>query len=56
MWLMRWFYLICLVDFVFVKGILESVDYLVKNGKRPKRSFYVAFGHDEEVRKPISTI
>lgn len=32
-----------------VFGILESVDYLVKNGKRPKRSFYVAFGHDEEV-------
>jgi carboxypeptidase PM20D1 len=46
-------------DFVFgrgtiddkqsVMGILEALDYMVKEGTQPNRTFYVAFGHDEEV-------
>lgn len=32
-----------------VLGILEALRYLVRNGEQPKRTFYVAFGHDEEV-------
>ncbi|CAH1783895.1 unnamed protein product [Owenia fusiformis] len=32
-----------------VMGILEALEYLLKKGHRPKRSFYIAFGHDEEV-------
>ena len=28
---------------------METLDRLIKNGNQPKRSFYVAFGHDEEV-------
>lgn len=31
-----------------VFGILEAVEYLLKN-KIPQRSFYISFGHDEEV-------
>ncbi|XP_054168834.1 N-fatty-acyl-amino acid synthase/hydrolase PM20D1-like [Oppia nitens] len=31
-----------------VMAILESFDYLLKNGFKPKRSFFIAFGHDEE--------
>ena len=30
-------------------GILEALEYSVKKGIRPKRTFYLAFGHDEEV-------
>ena len=46
-------------DFIFGRGaiddkqavlaIMETLDRLIKNGNQPKRSFYVAFGHDEEV-------
>ncbi|KAL4226044.1 hypothetical protein ACF0H5_014032 [Mactra antiquata] len=32
-----------------VMGILEALNFYVSNGKQPERSFYVAFGHDEEV-------
>ena len=32
-----------------VFGILEALEHLVKAGERPKRTFYVALGHDEEV-------
>jgi carboxypeptidase PM20D1 len=32
-----------------VVGILEAVDYLLKQDYRPQRTIYVAFGHDEEV-------
>ena len=32
-----------------VFGILEALEHIVKSGEQPKRSFYVAFGHDEEV-------
>jgi len=32
-----------------VMGILEALEYMLKNGIQPKRSFYVAFGHDEEI-------
>lgn len=32
-----------------VIGIMESVEALLKTGFRPKRSVYLAFGHDEEV-------
>lgn len=30
------------------QGILESLEFLLKSGFIPKRSFYLAFGHDEE--------
>jgi len=30
-------------------GILEALEHSVKKGIRPKRTFYLAFGHDEEV-------
>lgn len=32
-----------------VMSILEALELLIAHGFRPKRSFYVAFGHDEEV-------
>ena len=32
-----------------VFGILEALEYLVMNHQQPKRTFYIAFGHDEEV-------
>lgn len=32
-----------------VFGILEALEYRLANGERPARSFYIAFGHDEEV-------
>ena len=32
-----------------VFGILETLEYIAEEGKQPKRTFYVAFGHDEEV-------
>ena len=32
-----------------VMGILEALEYKLKNNELPKRTFYLAFGHDEEV-------
>ncbi|CAL1262205.1 unnamed protein product [Larinioides sclopetarius] len=29
-------------------GLLEAVEFLLEKGYRPQRSFYLAFGHDEE--------
>ena len=29
---------------------MEVLEVIAKSNHRPKRSFYVAFGHDEEVR------
>ncbi|XP_063218982.1 N-fatty-acyl-amino acid synthase/hydrolase PM20D1.1-like isoform X2 [Bacillus rossius redtenbacheri] len=31
------------------KGIMEAVEYMLQKGQRPRRTFYLAFGHDEEV-------
>lgn len=44
-----------------VFGILEALNYKAKTNERPKRTFYVAFGHDEEtqgydVRRPRTTL
>lgn len=36
-------------DKVGVIGILESVEALLEKGHQPKRSMYLAFGHDEEI-------
>jgi carboxypeptidase PM20D1 len=36
-------------DKVGVIGIMEAVELLLKQGYTPKRSFYFAFGHDEEI-------
>lgn len=36
-------------DKVTVIGILEAVEHLLQKGYQPERSFYLAFGHDEEV-------
>ncbi|PSN35428.1 hypothetical protein C0J52_13191 [Blattella germanica] len=42
-----------------VLGIMEAVEYMIQKGQRPQRSFFLAFGHDEEVlttlRMGIST-
>lgn len=32
-----------------VMGILESVEWLLRNGYQPERTIYLGFGHDEEV-------
>ena len=32
-----------------VFGILEALEYMINSGEKPKRTFYIAFGHDEEV-------
>ncbi|XP_012935587.1 N-fatty-acyl-amino acid synthase/hydrolase PM20D1.2 [Aplysia californica] len=32
-----------------VMGILEATEYVLASGVRPVRSFYIAFGHDEEI-------
>ncbi|EAY27285.1 M20 family peptidase [Microscilla marina] len=36
-------------DKMNVLGMLEAVEHLLKNGYVPKRSIYLAFGHDEEI-------
>lgn len=33
-----------------VMGILEALEHALKTGFKPQRTFYLAFGHDEEVR------
>lgn len=40
-------------DKVTVLAILEAVEGLVAGGYRPERTFYLAFGHDEEVGGPL---
>lgn len=36
-------------DKTTVIGVLEAVEHLLKSGFQPERTFYLAFGHDEEV-------
>jgi carboxypeptidase PM20D1 len=36
-------------DKVGVVGILEAVEALIASGFEPRRTLYLAFGHDEEV-------
>jgi carboxypeptidase PM20D1 len=36
-------------DKVAVIGIMESIERLLKQDFKPKRSIYIAFGHDEEI-------
>jgi len=36
-------------DKVTVMGVLEAVEHLLKNNYTPERTFYLAFGHDEEI-------
>jgi carboxypeptidase PM20D1 len=36
-------------DKTTVIGILEAVEYLLKTGYQPERTFFLSFGHDEEV-------
>jgi len=36
-------------DKVSVLGIMEAVESLIANGYKPKRTLYLAFGHDEEI-------
>jgi carboxypeptidase PM20D1 len=36
-------------DKMNVLGMLEAVEHLLKSGYVPKRSIYLAFGHDEEI-------
>lgn len=36
-------------DKTTVIGVLEAVEHLLKSGYQPERTFYLAFGHDEEV-------
>ncbi len=32
-----------------VMGILESIEWLLRNGYQPERTIYLGFGHDEEI-------
>ncbi|CAH2220975.1 N-fatty-acyl-amino acid synthase hydrolase PM20D1 [Pelobates cultripes] len=32
-----------------VIGILQALEFLLKRGYKPRRSFYIGFGHDEEI-------
>lgn len=32
-----------------VLGIMEALEYILEKGDRPHRTFFIAFGHDEEV-------
>lgn len=36
-------------DKASVMGILEAVEFLLRSGFQPRRTIYIAFGHDEEV-------
>ncbi|KAJ8301966.1 hypothetical protein KUTeg_020953 [Tegillarca granosa] len=36
-----------------VMGILEALEYLLSRGIKPRRSFYIGFGHDEEVNNQV---
>lgn len=36
--------------YVNLQAIMESLEYLLKDNFKPKRSFYIAFGHDEEAQ------
>jgi carboxypeptidase PM20D1 len=36
-------------DKTTVMGVYEAVEYLLKSGYQPERTYYLAFGHDEEV-------
>ena len=39
-------------------GILQALEVILSDGGQPKRTLYVAFGHDEEVglaKIPVST-
>ena len=35
-------------DKIGVLGILEAVEILLRQGFKPRRTLYIAFGHDEE--------
>ena len=35
------------------QGILEALEVALKSGFRPKRTFFISFGHDEEVQYPL---
>ena len=41
-----WFCFYCL--FSPKQGIMESLEFLLESGFSPRRSFFVALGHDEE--------
>lgn len=41
-------HILILVFMMILQSILESVEHLIESGFRPKRSFFMAFGHDEE--------
>jgi carboxypeptidase PM20D1 len=43
-------------DKVGVIGIMEAVELLLKQNYRPKRSYYFAFGHDEEIGGPNGAV
>lgn len=34
---------------LFLQGILQALEFLLRRNYRPRRSFYVGIGHDEEV-------
>lgn len=39
----------CIDDKIGVIGIMESVEQLLRQGYKPERDIYLAFGHDEEI-------
>lgn len=41
-----------ILPFILIpQGVMEATEFLLKSGHVPKRTFYIAFGHDEEVSK-----
>ena len=39
-----------------LQGILAALDSLLSKGWKPIRSFYVGFGHDEEVSDLVKNV
>lgn len=45
----------CFFVCFFLQGILQALEFLLRRNYRPRRSFYVGIGHDEEVFSFLSS-
>jgi len=46
----------CIDDKIGVIGIMEALEFLLKQGLKPKRSLYIAIGHDEEISGKMGAV